>query len=687
MLSATWNLLCDSALFILAGFLLAGLMQAWIDKQRVFELLGRRRKRSIFLATAIGAPLPLCSCSVLPAAMTLRRKGAGKGAVLSFLISTPETGITSIALTYALLGPVWAVLRPLVACATAITAGLIENFVSRNDPQPPAEADDAEADLGCDHDSPGGHAHDGHTHTDVPRGGPVWQRCVAGMRIAFVDIFDDVFGWILLGVVVAAGIQSLMPPAAFQAVFGNDWIAMPLMLVFGLVLYVCAEATTPVAAAFISMGLSPGAALVLLLAGPATNIGTIGVLYRTLGRRTILVYLGTISCFALASGVALNVAAARPQWAGAIVAAPSDAPPSAVEAVAAVVFLALGLGTARRQRWVSRLAALLSLFLPVRLSGRGLQIAACGAAALGYALSGWTAVQQGELGVRTRFGAVVASDLPPGLHAAWPWPVERIDRVPLGEVRRLMLGLRGGGANPHEPGTDLNESWSLVGDENIVDLKAAVHWSGRDAVAWRYGLADAESLVRVAALSAMRETLSGAAIHTVMTRERGELQLRIEHSLQARLDEYGSGIAVRSFDFVFAHAPPDAHSAFRDVASAVEDRAAVIDRALAQEARILPAARAGAAERAAASTAYASRTTALARGEADRFVGLLSAHRAYPAVTRQRLYLEALDAVLPRVRKYICPTGPEAESVEIWLLGDDAPPADLLIPPDPAENR
>ena len=123
MLWNTWSILCESAAFILAGFLIAGILDAFLSGQKTVRYLSGTRPHSVFLATLLGAPLPLCSCSVLPTAITLRKNGASKGATLSFLVSTPETSVTSVLLTYALLGPFVAIFRPIAACVTAITAG------------------------------------------------------------------------------------------------------------------------------------------------------------------------------------------------------------------------------------------------------------------------------------------------------------------------------------------------------------------------------------------------------------------------------------------------------------------------------------------------------------------------------------------------------------------------------------
>ncbi|MFQ5805507.1 MAG: SO_0444 family Cu/Zn efflux transporter [Phycisphaerae bacterium] len=345
MWQAAWDILCDSAIYILVGFFIAGVLQVLMAGGRMVRWLSERGSRSVILATMVGVPLPLCSCSVLPAAVTLRKKGASKGATLSFLISTPETSATSILLTYSLLGPLMAVFRPIAACATAFSAGLVENLVEKRFPSPApddeaaGEEDEAACPAECECES------SGETRA---------VRFKQGLRYAFVDLFDDIFMWIVMGILVAAAIQALLPEVVLRAVFSGPFTSMLLMLVIGIPLYICAEASTPIAAALILQGVNPGAALVLLLAGPATNIGAVGVLYRQLGRRTIIIYLTTIAIVALLMGWLLNVLLAGATLPLAVRTFDEPLLPQWLKVIGAVGFLVLGLFTVRRRRYWSR---------------------------------------------------------------------------------------------------------------------------------------------------------------------------------------------------------------------------------------------------------------------------------------------------------------------------------------------
>ncbi len=678
MWALSWKILCDTAVFVLVGFFIAGLMRMWLPGGWAIRWLSQRRPRSAFLATLVGAPLPLCSCGVLPAAVSLRKSGASKGATLSFLISTPETSVTSVLLTYSLLGPLMAIARPVAACITAVTAGFIENIFDRREYEREVAARSAAAGAEEPGSSccsakrePAGAAAGAPPPDPLDEQRPTFREA---MRFAFVQLFDDIFGWIIVGVVVAAALQVYVPPSAFQVLFGNPWIAMLLMLVIGVPLYICAESSTPVAAALIAQGMSPGAALVLLLAGPATNIGSIGVLYKQLGRRTIIVYLTVIAVVAILSGWLIDVLVASSSIPLGVRAFDEPLVPLWFKNLGAAVFVVLGFFTVRRKRYGGRLLDWLDKRLPVPVTPASVTGTAVVVAALWYAGSGLAIVRPGEVGVLRRFGRIVRSDLAPGLHYAWPRPFERIDRVAVERVRRLTLGYR-----PSPPGAAAGsevaqEALILVGDENIADVKATVHWGAAadEVVRYAYSTADREALVRAVALAALREVMGGESINWGFTRDRRDCERRIEEVIRRRLRGYHSGIRIDSFHFLDAHAPPEVHAAFRDVAGALEDRDTQINLARAREARVIPQARGEARKLTEQASGYVARALAEARGAAAAFSALRAQYRRWPEVTRRRLYYEMLGRVLPGRRKYIKTTGPNSSEVEIWMIDSRA---------------
>lgn len=664
ILEISWFILTETAIYILFGFTIAGLLQALISGERTTHWLRKRNPASVLLATLVGAPLSLCSCGVLPTALTLRRKGAGRGTTLAFLIATPEISATAILLTYSLLGPLMAVFRPIAAILTALTTGFIGFFIDRRE-----AAADKDAGVGAEGDSERadccGAASDAGATSES-----AGKKIADGMRFAFSTLFDDIFGWMAIGILATAAIQLFLPTAVFQEYFSNPWIAMPLMLLISIPLYVCAEASTPIAAMLLLQGLNPGAALVLLLAGPATNIGSIGVLLRELGRWTVIAYLASIATCSLLMGALLNLTLGVESLARNIYVFDEPLLPAWLKAAGAAAFLMMGLLTIRRRRWLSRCAAWLNDRLSVgvteaRLTGL-LILLALGA----YFGSGLFAVQPGEVGVVKRFGRIVREDLQPGLHYAWPPPFEAAERVPVRRVNRLLLGYPVQLNAAGEPILNEEQSWVLVGDENIAEIKCAVHWDARPGETLRFAYANdnVEQLVRNVTLGAMREVLGGRTINHGFTTERYDCERRIENLIQLRLDAYASGIRVAAFQFVDAHAPAEVHDSFRDVAGALEDKSTQINLALAQEARIVPLARGEGERLMTEAGGYAADALARAAGEAERFRMTWEAYRGSPRVTRRRLYLEMIERALSEIQTYIKPGGTHSEGVEIWLV-------------------
>jgi len=335
VLSQSWQLLLDAAVYILFGILVGGLLKVFLSPSYVAHHLGQGRYSSVFKAALFGVPLPLCSCGVLPAAAALKRQGANNGATTAFLISTPESGIDSISVSYALLDPIMTVARPLAAFVTAMIAGGIENTFNPPRPQLAMAADLSCAVDGCCNGidcPPETHAHH---HT-------FFEKIRAGMGYAFGELWGDLAGWFFVGLLLAGLISVLVPDNLITAYLGGGFVAMLLMLAFGIPLYICATASTPIAAAMILKGVSPGAALVFMLAGPATNMATISVLVGLLGRRATGVYLVCIAVTAVLFGLALDSTYAMLGIsAKAVVGQAGELAPYPVQLAAALLILAL----------------------------------------------------------------------------------------------------------------------------------------------------------------------------------------------------------------------------------------------------------------------------------------------------------------------------------------------------------
>lgn len=297
--AASWNVLLESAPWMLFGFFVAGLFRAFLPADFIAKHLGGNGLSGILKASAFGVPVPLCSCGVLPAAAGLKERGAGKGPVASFLVSTPETGVDSMAVTYALLDPLMTAVRPVVSFFTAIAAGVAVSFSERFGKQGPAR-ESGVATRACSGSSCGC----GGGKTPSRENAVVKFR--GGMAFAFGELLGDIGRWFLFGVLLAGCIAVLVPPDMMAGLAGNEYLSMIAMLAVAVPLYVCATASTPIAAALALKGISPGAALVFLLAGPATNIASLTVVSRLLGKRATGVYLLVIIVMSLAAGVLVN---------------------------------------------------------------------------------------------------------------------------------------------------------------------------------------------------------------------------------------------------------------------------------------------------------------------------------------------------------------------------------------------
>ena len=281
-----WEVLGTMAPYVLFGFLVAGVLSVIISPKVVEKHLGGRGPLAVLKASLLGVPLPLCSCGVIPVSASLARHGASPGATTAFLTATPQTGVDSIFVTYSLLGGVFAILRPLMALISGVIAGVaVSLFGGRGESAPPDRDPYEEPRRGATHEG----------------------KFVAMLRYGFVTLPGDIGRSLLIGLVAATLITALLPQDAFGNVVGTGLGGMLVMLALGVPVYVCATASVPLAAAMIvDQGVSPGAALVFLMTGPATNLATIGTVWKVMGRRPAMIYLVAVMGTALACGVALD---------------------------------------------------------------------------------------------------------------------------------------------------------------------------------------------------------------------------------------------------------------------------------------------------------------------------------------------------------------------------------------------
>jgi uncharacterized membrane protein YraQ (UPF0718 family) len=288
-----FNVLNEASLFLLVGLALAGTFKVVFSQDKLFGRRGESGVKSVVRAALFGIPLPICSCGVVPMALSMRRQGLSKGASLAFLVSTPETGVDSIAVSYALLGPVFAVFRPLAAMITAVITGLWANVLRDDSAITPISEDLCRV---CDvENGDGEHSHSGR------------EKISSAFRYAFDDFFGDIAKWMFLGFLLAGVFSYMIPDDFFSRYMGGNFSSMLVMLAVGVPIYICASASTPIAAALILRGLNPGAALVFLLAGPATNLATITMVGRYMGKRVTAVYLVVVCVMSLVMGYILNL--------------------------------------------------------------------------------------------------------------------------------------------------------------------------------------------------------------------------------------------------------------------------------------------------------------------------------------------------------------------------------------------
>lgn len=304
-----WEVILEAGPWLVLGLIVSGMIKAWLSTTWMTRWLGGRGAGPVIRAALIGTPLPLCSCSVVPAAITVRRAGASKGATVSFLIATPENGADSLALSYALLGWFMTLVRPIAAIISAIVAGLLTALFSPESVEGADPIPSAETKSSCCCKTNSGADNESSTPTAALPG--ILAKLKLGLRYAMFDLFTDIALWLAVGLALAALINTLVPPEA-MAQWGSGPPAMLLMLLIGIPMYICATASTPIAAAMLIAGVSPGTVLVFLLAGPATNLGTIGIVRRELGTSAAATYLISVAVGAVAFGLLTDAVV---QWA------------------------------------------------------------------------------------------------------------------------------------------------------------------------------------------------------------------------------------------------------------------------------------------------------------------------------------------------------------------------------------
>lgn len=732
ILSGTLEVFFLAAPFILFGLLLGGILHVMLSRERIQRWMGHAGLLGVSTAACFGIPLPLCSCSVVPVAMELRRKGASRPSVLSFMITTPESGVDSILVTWGLLGPLMAVARPLASFVTALVAGTIAIAAPDGDESGPRESAASED----EHD----HAHAEMIDSEADVIGPrrLWHSLLAFRRerrmrlrppdspalppapvdavplrqivrsvvqYAFVDLLDDLAFWLVVGLVAAGVISALVPDDLVARGFGSGIVPMLVMLAMGVPLYICASASTPVASALIAKGLSPGAGLVFLLAGPATNAASLVLLTRNFGASFVRIYLASVSLGALICGLALDWFLAATGW--------RIVPVIAAEGMAGSnillwfgfwlsFVLLFGLlvwrlwAGAWQQGWHDLREHLENLFGSMVNDGGGSlpdwprlrrRIAQAGAMLVVtlWSLSGFTQIPPGSVGFGMLFGQITWPDLAPGLHWTPPFPFGRCDVLDAARPRKADVGYRTDVkliaqrremarlASPqqwHSPVTamnsDVREASYIAGDENLLEVSFTVHFLVKDAAAFLYRVENVSDLISQYALTSARTYVAQNGFDDLLTDGRVELEKVVADGVQASLDGLGGGVQITSVHVVDIHPPQEAVFAFRDVSSAREDRETRIHTARSRLAGETPRARGRAAlEMAQAASAAASRKTE-AVAQAESFSARAAAYAASRKILGELLWFEHTERALADKDKMIIPKGSAGRNLVLW---------------------
>ena len=668
------KLVAESAPYLLIGFALAGLLKAIVPEEKVYRHLGGNSLKSVTLASLFGIPLPLCSCSVLPVATSLRRSGASKGATTSFLISTPETGLDSIGITYALLDPIMTVARPLGAFATAVFTGSVVNFFVRR-------GWDGEAAVSPVEPVEDGHDH-GHDHSTVfsPTGAGKRSAQEVGresLSYAFGPLLDDLTNWLIIGLLVSGLIAVIVPDDFFGSVIPAGFVSSVLMLLIGTPMYICAAAATPVAATLIAKGLDPGAALVLLLVGPATNATTIAIIARLLGRRVLAVHLVGVTGSALLLGLLINfVYTYYAVDLTAIVAQFVESGLSPINLAAGALFVYLLVySTVRMRLGPDIVRSLRNICAPLGFDplSPAVRAAALVVVVALYLSTAFSVVGPGEAAWVVRLGRVVRTLDAPGLYVHLPLPVARVTKLRTEDVRSVDQGfLRAANRIDVESADseDLVDAAQVMsGEENILSLFYTVHFSVSEPYAYRYRVADPAALVHTFAEWSVRQTVAHRSSSEVLVTDRAAIEQEVLTTLQAELDAVDSGVRAVAVNLLDAHAPAAVHEAFRDVASSLEDRARKIRQAEGYHSETLASARAEAFSLIQEAQGFQSEKLNGAQGQGTAFLSRLQAYRSNEKITRRRLYFDTIESALQGVKGLFL-LGDDVE-VDLWNIRDD----------------
>ena len=749
-----WSSFLLLAPMLLLGLFLAGVIHVFISRQAIMKWLRHDSLKSVSSSAAIGVPMPLCSCSVVPVVAEMRRKGASRSACMSFLITAPETGADSILVTHAFFGPVAAVVRPVISFITGVVAGIFCIGLIRD--RDAAESDIVHEDHDHDHGHDGEHHHHhghdhhhdhDHSHQPLIPGADdcyvsprelreffyswirrlsegvgrirstTWikpdfyreflpprqdsafpestaERDLSGLsfgtvcrhilRYGFVDVADDILFALLVGVALG-GLLYLAIPSDLMAHEYARWLSYPVMVLVGVPLYICASASTPIAAALVAKGFSPGAALIFLMTGPATNTGTIAIIVSQFGTRFATVYVGSVIAVTVALGIVVDLLLIAFGLSLSVNLEASDSPVlmalqwgGALGLIALIVwrFRAGAMKSGYQdlmsnlrpwsgpvRKWWSRMTRstpLMGVINPRAPAGTTVWLALVAV----FLLSGFTIVRPGEVGYGRLFGAVVWRDLPPGLHYLAPRPFALVDKWPVREVKSITRG------DQHE---------YLTGDVNLMSISMNLQYRVRDPYIYHYRAANPEQVIADNVRKELRKFASGRTLDDLLNVDREALQDHITNVFEKRVSG-GDSEVLDAIELVkvslLSVSPVDAAmNAFREVSSSQDDRERIIVNAQRLVVSLIPRAHGNAAYEVEQAKGEAVRRNLTSAAESGAIRVVAGAVREAPEVLHNMLWREKLETSLAGRNKIIVPSEKTLGKVAVWKSSNSAAPA------------
>ena len=745
MLTAYFDFIWMSFLLLgpmlVLGLLLSGLIHVFISREAILRWLQDDSLRSVSISSAVGVPVPLCSCSVVPVVAEMRRKGASRSSCMAFLITAPETGVDSILVTNAFFGFVVAVIRPVISFITAVVAGIFCIGLIRDDSGAARPGDDHDHGHDHDHDHEHDHDHDhGHdvllsdkddcyvspsamkvlmvkwfkgistvastwrfgswikpefyrelnlvqsTKTDRATREDAVEEAYPGLdfkkivkhilRYGFVEIADDILFALLVGIALG-GVLYLIIPADLMANEYARWISYPVMILVGVPLYICASASTPIAAALVAKGFSPGAALIFLMTGPATNTSTIAIIMSQFGARFAGVYVTSVILVTAALGIGIDIMLLATGLTVSVNLLPSESATLQFIQWAGGIFLIVLIvwrfsAGAMRSGYEDMMLNIRPLSRPwqrtwKRLTrNRSLGGTISPATPMGMMLwglllvlflgSGFTVVHPGYVGYGRLFGEVYWKDLQPGLHYLAPRPFVRVDKWPVKEVKAIMAD------TPYE---------YVSGDLNMLTLNVDVQYRVKDPYTYHYRTSNPEEIIEDAVREHIRTFVNARDLDRLLTAYRADLERELTEIFIRDASEQDDRSVLGSVDLVkvnLLNITPvaEAIGAFREISSAQEDRERIIVNAQRFMVSLVPRAHGNAEYEREQADGEAFRRVASAAAEADAISVISTAMLTAPDVLRNMLWREKLETALAGNPKIIVPNRQSFNKVAIW---------------------